>query len=73
MMSLPAPPQIVSSPAPPSIVSEPWFLSDLELARDPRFADQYEMGVRVDQVVLKNVIPPDAVKADGRRPAGLLV
>jgi hypothetical protein len=35
---------VIVGPAEGTLVSEPWFLSDLELARDPRFADQYEMA-----------------------------
>ena len=35
---------VIVGPAEGTLVSEPWFLSDLELARDPRFADQYEIA-----------------------------
>jgi hypothetical protein len=34
---------IILGPAEGSTASEPWFLSDLEIARDPRFAERYEM------------------------------
>ena len=35
---------IIVGPAEGTLVSKPWFLSDLELSRDPRFADEYEIA-----------------------------
>ena len=35
---------VIVGPAEGTGVSEPWFLSDLELSRDPRFADEYQMA-----------------------------
>ena len=41
---------VIVGPAEGTLVSEPWFLSDLELSRDPRFADEYEIArVALDQ------------------------
>lgn len=35
---------IIIGPAEGTVAANPWFLSDLELAIDPRFADEYELS-----------------------------
>lgn len=35
---------VIVGPAEGTLVSKPWFLSDLELSRDPRFANDYEIA-----------------------------
>jgi len=41
---------VIVGPAEGTLVSQPWFLSDLELSRDPRFTDHYEIAtVALDQ------------------------
>ena len=38
-----APDFIIVGPSEGTVASQPWFLSDLEISRDPRFANEYAM------------------------------